>query len=107
MFTEEEHDWFILQKSQGESTFWLRKQGTQFYEAPYIPYLKTTSMEARREKIDQHITSLFGGPGIFHEEGHHQERHHAREAEFEGVLLDDVLQAQRNSLIPLIECEQL
>ena len=68
MFTSEEHDWFIMEKTDGKSNFWLAKQGTQFYEAPYIPYLKTTSMEARKEKIDSHITTLFGGLGVSHVE---------------------------------------
>lgn len=66
MFLEGNNDWLFMEKSNGLSAFWLQKQGTQLTEAPYIPYLKTTSMEARKEKIDTHITSLFGGLGVTH-----------------------------------------
>jgi hypothetical protein len=66
MFTQEDHEWLTMQKSNGMSAFWLQKRGTTLVEAPYIPYLKTTSMEARNEKIDMHITSHFGGPGTSH-----------------------------------------
>ena len=58
-------------------------------------------MEARKEKIDQHISTLFGGPGVFHEE---KPSKHVEGFDYEGILLDDVFKAQRNSLIPIIEC---
>lgn len=63
-------------------------------------------MEARKEKIDSHISSLFGGLGVSHvDKGH--ESHLHQESDYSGILIDDVLKAQRNSLIPVIECEQL